>query len=417
VEGSGRIAGLVALGCLVLLGARPAGAQPRNVILVIGDGMGAGHVEAARLYKGAPLAWEAAPHRAEMITSSATTLRSGAPTDSAAAATAMSTGRKVTNLVISVAFPGDQRELETLVEFFHARDRSAGLVTTSYLTDATPAGMAAHALFRFELADIAGDYLEQTRPEVLLGGGGNELDPLAAAAAGYTVVSERAGMVALGADPVGPVAGLFGEGAEGMPFEWDYAQGSDSGYDALPFLREMTAAALDWLDADPDGFFLLVEQEGTDRAGHMEGSDVSRIGRDVFAALELEAAVEAILSWLSGREDTLVIVTADHETGGLEVEDQGPGELPLASWSTSDHTNARVPVYAFGPRAELVSDVLDNTQIRAIAAPEPAGSEAAAAALVALLCRSWHRRRRPGGAGRGPARRNLQRGGATPSDA
>jgi alkaline phosphatase len=87
-----------------------------------------------------------------------------------------------------------------------------------------------------------------------------------------------------------------------------------------------------------------------------------------------------------------VIVTADHETGGLSVlEDQGVGELPLVSWSTSDHTNALVPVYAFGPRAELVSDVIDNTQIRRIAAPEPsgpAGGTVGAAVVLAIACAS-----------------------------
>jgi alkaline phosphatase len=364
------------------------------VILVIGDGMGFAHVEAARLYAGAPLAFEAAPHRGCMSTHSATR---NVPTDSAASATAISTGRKVFNTALSVALPGDGSDLDTLVEYFHREGKAAGLVTTSYLTDATPGAMAAHALLRVQLADIAGDYLEDTRPEVLLGGGGNELDPMAAAAAGYSVVTDRTALQALVPTPGGLVAGLFGESVDGMPYEWDHAEGLDPGYDTLPFLREMTAVALDLLATDPDGFFLLVEQENTDRAGHSEGSGPERIGRDVFAVLELDAAVSELLAFAQGRDDTLIVVTADHETGGLDVlADLGAGELPEVSWATTDHTPALVPVYAWGPNASILAGCVDNTDLRRIlTVPEPdtAAFGVAAALALAALTRTGRRGR------------------------
>jgi alkaline phosphatase len=311
----------------------------------------------------------------------------GGPTDSAASATAMSTGRKVYNTVVSMAVPGDGSELETLVESLRALGKATGLVTTSYLTDATPAAMAAHAVIRFQVAKIVSDYMTQTRPDVLFGGGGNGLDAAEVALAGYTVVTDRAGLLGLGSSPGTPVAGLFGEAPEGLPFEWDYAQGTDLGYDSLPFLSEMTAAALAILAADPDGFFLLVEQENTDRAGHSSGSDPERIGRDVFAVLELDAAVQEVLDWASGRDDTLVIVTADHETGGLVVlSDMGAGALPEVSWSTTDHTGALVPLFAFGPNAPLVAGTIDNTDIRrVVGVPEPAAAALGGAALGALV--------------------------------
>ena len=299
---------------LALAPAALAGAAPQNVILMIGDGMGFGHVEAARAYHGGPLAFEAAPHQAQMITDSFTSGQLGIPTDSAAAATAMSTGQKVHNTVVSVALPGDLSDLETMGEYFKARDKSVGLVTTSYLTDATPAAMAGHALIRFQTPLIANDYLTRTKVDVLLGGGGNGLSAEAGLAAGYTIVSDRAGLQALGANPPGPVLGLFGESAEGMPFEWDHAQGTDAGYDTLPFLHEMASSALSFLEDDADGFFLMIEQEGTDLAGHQGGASPDRIGRDVFAALEFHRAVETVLDWIAGRDDTLLIVTADHET-------------------------------------------------------------------------------------------------------
>jgi alkaline phosphatase len=377
--------------------APPVGATPRNVILLIGDGMGNGHVDAARAFAGEPLPFEAAPHQAQMTTDSATTGLNGQPTDSAAAATAMSTGVKVHNTVVSVAFPGDLSELETLVEGFNGQGKSSGLVTTSYLTDATPAAFAAHALLRFETGRIVEDYLTETRPEVMLGGGGNGFEPSAAQAAGYTVVHDRAALEALDPAADGPVVGLFGTG-EGMPYEWDHAEGVDPGYDTLPFLHEMTGTALSFLEDDPEGFFLLVEQENTDRAGHSTGDGPERIGRNVFATLELVAALDVVLAWAAGRDDTLVIVTADHETGGLQVlADNGPRELPTVSWAGSDHTGATVPVYAYGPNAELVDGVIDNTEIpHVVTAPEPGALALGSAVLLALAARTPGRARRSG---------------------
>lgn len=372
-----------------ILPAAPAAAAPQNVILMIGDGMGFGHVEAARLYNGGPLIFESAPYQAQMTTDSYTSAQLGVPTDSAAAGTAMSTGKKVHNTVVSVALPGDLSELETIGEFFAAKDKSVGLVTSAYLTDATPAAMDAHALFRADYARIANDFLNNTRPEVLLGGGGNGLTAAAGSAAGYTVVADRAGLQGLGLALPGPVLGLFGEGGDGMPFEWDYAHGTDLGYDTLPFLREMTSAALSFLNTDSDGFFLMIEQGSTDSAGHESGAGPDRIGRDIFAVLELNRAVEEVLAFAAGRGDTLVIVTADHETGGLAVlQDNGPGVLPTVSWSTSDHTRAMVPVYAWGPNAGLVSGILDNTDIRRIASvPEPASIVLVAGGMLVLALR------------------------------
>ncbi|CAG0987116.1 alkaline phosphatase [Myxococcaceae bacterium] len=390
---------LAAAAALAIVLAEGALAAPQNVILMIGDGMGFGHVEAARLYAGSPFAFEGAPHQAQMTTDSYTSQQIGGPTDSAAAATAMSTGRKVHNTVVSVAVPGDVSELETLGETMKARGKSVGLVTTSYLTDATPAAMAAHALIRIQTEAIADDYLNDTRVDVLLGGGANGLMAGAGLAAGYTVVSDRAGLEALGTSAPGPVLGLFGDSSEGMPFEWDHARGTDPGYDTLPFLHEMTSSALSFLDDDPDGFFLMIEQEGTDRAGHQSGSGIDRIGRDVFAVLEFDRAVEAVLAWMAGRDDTLLLVTADHETGGLEVlGDNGVGFLPTVSWSTSDHTRTNVPVYAFGPSAELVSGVIDNTDIRSIAiVPEPGTILLVAVGLAGLAARGRGRPRISGG--------------------
>ena len=330
---------------------------PRNVILFIGDGMGFEHVKAAGMYlHGQPgtLFFETLPYQAEMITLAA----GGGITDSAAAATAMATGTKVRNGVISMAIPGPGGELLTALEIAEARSKRTGLVTTTNITDATPAAFAAHEPSRRYYSAIAAEYLQQTRPDVLFGGGGNGLSPQDADEAGYAVITTADELAALDTETETMVSGQFGSGP--MPFELD-------GLGELPHLSQMTAAALDILDGDPDGLFLMVEGGRIDHASHS-----NNIERAVLETIEFDRAVQAAADWAAGRDDTLIIVTADHECGGLTVlENNGAGQMPTVSWSTHGHTAANVPVYAWGPRAELIVGVIDNTDLFDVMVPDP----------------------------------------------
>ena len=334
---------------LSLLAVEPAWAAPNNVIIMIGDGMGFEHVDAAGMYSSGTvgtLSFEGFPYHAEMTTHSA----SAPVTDSAASSTAMATGQKVNNGVISMAFPGDGDELETLLEIFKDQGKSSGLVTTTYITHATPASFAAHEPNRNNTAEIAVDYLTQTRPNVLFGGGGNGISEIAALAAGYTVVTDRAGMQGLDTESSTMISGQFGVGH--MPYEYD-------GLGSLPHLSEMTATALAILDNDPDGFFIMVEGGRIDHAGH-----ANDIQRNVLETVEFANAVQVAIDWAAGRPDTLILVTADHETGGLTVlENNCVGEFPTVSWATTDHTGANVPIYAWGCSADMISGVMDNTEL------------------------------------------------------
>lgn len=322
---------------------------PKNVILFIGDGMGFEQVKAAGMYANGmegTLSFEAFPQSAGMQTYSA----DSAVTDSAAAATAMATGFKVNNLVVSMAFPGDGRELETLLEFFQGRNKSTGLVTTSFMTDATPAAFGAHEPTRSIFSEIALDYLNQTRPDILFGGGANGMSAESAQQAGYSVVTDKAGMLSLDTHAVAKVSGQFGNSA--FPYEYD-------GVGPLPHLSDMTSEALAILENDPDGFFLMVEGGLIDHAGH-----ANDIVRNVFETVELAEAVDIAMVWAAGRTDTLILATADHETGGLVVvQNNGQGNVPTVSWSTASHTNANVPLYAWGVNAGLVEGQMNNTDI------------------------------------------------------
>ena len=333
----------------------PGSGAPKNVVLLIGDGMGFEQVKAAGMYAhGAPgtLPFEAFPHRAEMTTHSA----DSPVTDSAAAATALATGRKVNNGVVSVAHPGGGGELKTLLEHFGDRGLGTGLVTTADVTHATPAAFGAHRPGRNDLSGIFADYLTVTRPNVLFGGAGDGIPPAPVAEAGYALVTDRAGMQALDPEAGAMVCGRFGEGH--LPYEYD-------GFGPLPRLSEMTTSALSMLGSGREGFFLMVEGGRIDHAGH-----VNDIGRNVLETVGFSNAVRVVTDWARGRSDTLVLVTADHETGGLGVlRNNGRGGFPTVSWSTTGHTEARVPVYAWGVNARSVFGVMDNTDLFGVCAP------------------------------------------------
>ncbi|MHB8862241.1 MAG: alkaline phosphatase [Pirellulaceae bacterium] len=338
---------------LVMTCTLPLSAEiPKNVILMIGDGMGFEHVKAANYYRGGQLSFELFPHQGQVTTHSA---NSAATADDAtdSAATAMATGQNVNNGVISVAASGDGGELRTLVEIFSSRYPSTGLVTTTPMTHATPAAFAAHELSRTSAAAIADDYFRQTRPNVLFGGGGPGMSASAAQAAGYKVVSTLDEMQSADTRASNLVSGQFG--ANRMPYEWDETFGE------LPRLSQMTSVALDILDNDTDGFFLMVEGGLIDWAAHERN-----IERTVCEVREFGHSVDVVLSWAADREDTLILATADHETGGLMVTDNGQNAFPTATWSGTGHTAANVPIYAWGANAHLidaylVDGVMDNT--------------------------------------------------------
>ena len=351
---------LVLVSAILFYSAPLAWAEPQNIIFLIGDGMGFEQVKAAGIYadgEAGNLLFETFPYQAEVTTYSA----SSSVTDSAAAATAMATGFKVDNGVISMGIPGTGSELPTLLEYCKDNGKSTGLVTTAYITHATPAAFGAHENSRNNLSEIAADYLQQSRPNILFGGGGNGMSVSAADTAGYVVITNYTEMQSLDTDVETKVSGQFG--TSHLTYEYDYFTNIDNGYDTYPHLSEMTGAALDILDNDPDGFFLMVESGRIDHAGHN-----NQIGRNIFETLEFNNTVQIVYDWAQTRTDTLIIVTADHETGGLSVlYNNGQGQFPDISWSTTGHTGVNVPVYAWGENADMVSGVLDNTELFEIA--------------------------------------------------
>lgn len=322
------------------------GEAPRNVILFIGDGMGVEQAKAGSVFRdgsGTGLAFQGFPFVGSVKTRSA----DNAVTDSAAAATAMATGYRVNNGVVSVSIPGDRSSLLTLLEYLRGDGRATGLVSTKFITDATPAAFGAHQSSRALTENIARDYLERSRPDLLLGGGGYGMTDRLAEDNGYTVVKDAAQLAAL-PDDARLVSGQFGPGSE--PYEYD-------GLGDLPGLSDMVDKAIAMLSGDRDGFFLMAEGGLIDTACH-----ANDLGRAIREVLEFDDAVSIALAWASGRTDTLIIVVADHETGGLRDVSGTIGSV-AGTFSTTGHTPADVPVYAWGEGAERFAGSIENRLI------------------------------------------------------
>jgi len=313
----------------------------RNVIFLIGDGMGVGQLSAAEYVNGQEsLSISSMPYKSLVTTYS----ESAFVTDSAASGTALATGYKTNNGRISLSTSGET--LTTVVEVAEENGASTGIVSNTRVTHATPACFMAHVSSRGMESAIASQILD-SGVDVVLGGGSTYFDSLDTSGAGYTVVTTTDELHDFDS---GKVLGLFAPGY--MSYD-DYRDP-----DVEPSLAEMTDKSIELLSHDPDGFFLMVEGGRIDHASHDNDFDATM--SEVFA---FDEAVLVALEYASSRNDTLVLVTADHETGGLMIVGGYDYTGLSYKWISDDHTGSMVPVYAYGPRAEEAMAFTDNTDI------------------------------------------------------
>lgn len=307
--------------------------KAKNVILMVSDGMNLSALSLAHTYlqkvRQQRSRWmgmyrELPVVRALCETASASSL----VTDSAAAASCWGIGERINNGVINVTVDG--RRPTTLLQRMKAARKRTGLVTTATATHATPAGLVATVMLRSLQAAIAPQYLERG-VDVVLGGGSQYFDDALMAAyaqAGYALATDRAALLAYrGATPL---LGLFDRSH--LPFEIDRL--NDPALAArVPTLAEMTSAALRGLQDAPEGFFLMVEGARVDHAGHL--NDAAALILDQVA---FDDTIGTVLAFIEQHPDTLLIVTTDHGTGGLQLNGIGSedfsGLLPAYSEST-----------------------------------------------------------------------------------
>ncbi|MDQ0881790.1 alkaline phosphatase [Peribacillus sp. V2I11] len=400
----------------------------KNVIFLIGDGMGVSYTSAYRYLKDNPgtKVAERTEFDKYLVGQQMTYPEDSAQniTDSASAATAMSSGVKTYNAAIAV--DNDKSEVKTVLEAAKEKGKATGLVATSEITHATPASFGAHDENRKNMNSIADDYYNDLikgkhKIDVLLGGGkSNFVRPdvnLAKAFEkdGYSYVTDKKQMLK---DKNEQVLGLFA--SEGLPKMIDRPS-------ETPFLEDMTSSAIQRLNKNKDGFFLMVEGSQVDWAGH---------DNDIVGAMsemeDFEKAYMAAMEFAKKDKHTLVVATADHSTGGFSIGAKGiynwygepikaakrtpdfiadaivkgadvektlkqyinQNEVKLTddeiktvteaaksknvtnvdnaieaifdnrtntAWTTGGHTGEDVPVYAYGPYKERFAGQVDNT--------------------------------------------------------
>jgi len=284
-------------------------AGPKNVIFYIGDGMGATQRRIPEEVYGKRLAMNTLPVLG-MYTTHCTVNR---VTDSAAAGTALATGHKTKNGYIAIDVEG-KIAYESLAVAAKRMGKSVGLVTTCAITDATPAAFGANIDNRFMQNKIAEQYLEQGFDIYMGGGLDNFRSPpsprdliKAFQSAGYHVVLDRKGLLSLSPVKGTKVLGLFSKG--NMPYYVDR-----KGSEEMPGLTDMVHVAIAILNQNPKGFFLMVEGGRIDHACHAN-DPVATVGDLV----EFDDAVQAGLDFGKVDSNTLILVGADHETGGMST--------------------------------------------------------------------------------------------------
>jgi len=346
-----RIAVLAFL--LLVLPALCLAAAPRNVVIFIGDGMGIGQVTAARCAASAAgqrLVLDSMPFTGLVATHPSDRL----VTDSAAAGTALATGHKTVNGAISMLPDGSK--LRTIFEAVEPMGKSTGIVTTDYVTGATPAVFVSHVPNRGQETEIAAQMIAGGT-EVILGGGRSKFASKSAGGVrddGRDLIREAADK---GCEVITTQEGLAG--ARGPRVLGLFADGLVKADSKVPSLAEMTAKAIELLAGDKDGYVLMVEQALTDKFGHANDA-----GGVVEAVLALDEALKVALSVGKSDGSLLVIVTSDHETGGMCVKDADEKNPVFGSaWTGGSHTANMVAVYAFGPGAERFTGTHDNTDI------------------------------------------------------
>jgi alkaline phosphatase len=413
--------------------------KPKNVIVMISDGMGYNTMLAGDYFQygaAGTQQYERFPVRKAMSTYS---IAGGydplkawglfnylnlAPTDSAAAATAMSTGVKTYDAAIGV--DNDRKVLTHVAQRAEALKKSTGVITTVEWSHATPAGFIAHNVSRNDYAGLANEMINDSATDVIMGAGNPLYDDSGARRATpgtYQFVGGEATWNAL-------VNGTAGGDADGdgdadpwkliqSKFQFErlaharktparvcgtvraatttqQARAGDAKADPynvpmnanVPDLKVMTNAALNVLDDNRKGFFLMVEGGAVDWAGH-----ANQPGRIIEEQIDFNQSVDAVCRWVKRNSDwneTLVIVTADHETGYLwgpgtgadasgngtwvPVANNGEDTLPGMQFNSGNHTNSLVPIFAKGAGASVLGSTakktdaqygkyLDNTEI------------------------------------------------------
>ena len=317
---------------------------PKSIIFIIADGTGIGQYTLS-YYANGPFA----PARFDHVGLVSTHSNDGQcsstckrVTDSAASGTALSAGIKTYNGAIGV--DQDTLAVKTMLDMAEERGMATGLVATSTITHATPASFAAHVDNRKKEDEIAIQYA-QREIDVILGGGKKFWSD--------SLIAEYEKRGAQFIDNIhSPVdqnkrlLGLFADKALARAYEG-----------RTPTTTEMAKVAINHLDKNPNGYFIMIEESQVDWGGHSNNADY--IKGEMASLNEL---INYVLDYQETHTDVLVVLTADHECGGVAVHDGSDGDLDI-HFTSMYHSANFVPIWATGPGGEVFDAFLDNTEI------------------------------------------------------
>lgn len=318
--------------------------EPKNVVMIIGDGMGPAQVYSLMMTSAEPTSFARFPYSGFSVTKSA----NKPITDSAAGGSAIANGTKSNNG--NIGMNADSIPQPSMLDLMADRGKKTGVVVTCAMTHATPAAFLAHNVSRSNNEEIAVDIANRDDVNVLFGGGkkyfcerkdgDNLLDKMYDK--GWNIVESideitdnNAKTFVVAANKHLPVASERGD-----------------------FLPKATAKALEMLDNEK-GFFLMIEGSQIDFACHDNDSATM-----IDEMRDFNNMLNVVLDFAEKDQNTLVVVTADHETGGLTIVDaQGKYTNPSFKWTTGSHSAVFVPVFSYGPGADRFTGVMDNTDI------------------------------------------------------
>ncbi len=351
--------------------------KPKHIVLIIGDGTGlaqwsaynAKRTQGINSMDSAAIVFTDFPVIGFSLTSSADAFI----TDSGAGATALATGKKANNYMIGMA--ADSSKPITISEIAHLQGKSTGIAVTCELTHATPGSFFAHQPSRKLMNEIGADFITGMSPhdladlqerngqtdvgsqfvkkgsiDVALGGGRKYFDTNALKNNGYAIgtgyeamkqLQNQGRRVVFYDDQPFPPKAHEGRNKEGM------------------YLADASESVLNTMFLNPKGSFTMIEGSQVDWAGHENDSTYLMAEMEDF-----DVAIRRVIAMAKADKNTLVIVTADHETGGLSLTDWDKArKQPAMHFSTGHHTGIPVPVFAYGPGAELFSGAYQNTAI------------------------------------------------------
>lgn len=318
----------------------------KNIIFLIGDGMGLNQMYAGMTYNKNSLQLERCTHIGLVKTYSANKY----VTDSGAGGTALACGVKTNNKMIGMG--PDSVAVESILHLAEKNGLSTGVVVACNVTHATPASFVAHQVSRKMTQEIAVDYLK-TDIDVFIGGGRDDFEKRKdnrnlsqeLKLKDYRVVYT---MDELTKVKSGKVAALLAD---------NHPERASKRGDMLP---DATQKAIELLSKNKKGFFLMIEGSQIDWAAH--DNDIDYLIEEL---LDFDKAIGIALDFAAKNKETLVVITADHETGGLSIlkGDFSNGKVK-ASFASNDHSGVPVPVYAYGTGAELFVGFMENTSFK-----------------------------------------------------